>query len=77
MIPHRIPLAKVHAHLRFRSGELTLRRAVRVGAAQDFYRETIPDACRLITTVWIAGATYARGLAAGGHMQTLSEPCDA
>lgn len=77
MKPHRIPLSKVIARLRYRTGETVLRRAARISAAQDFGREVIPDSGRLITDVWLAGAAYARGMAGGGYAAALSEPCDA
>lgn len=77
MRTHRIPLAKVLARLRYRTGETVLRRAGRIAAAQEFGREAIPDPAKLITDVWLAGAAYARGIAAGGHIAAFSEPCDA
>lgn len=76
MKTHRIPLAKVLARLRYRTGETVLRRAASITAAQDFGREVIPDAGKLIIDVWLAGTAYARGIAAGGHTAALSEPCE-
>lgn len=77
MKPHRILLSSVLARLRYRTGETVLRRAARISAAQDLGREAIPDAGKLVTDVWLAGAAYARGIIAGGHTAALSEPCDA
>lgn len=77
MRTHRIPLAKVLARMRYRTGETVLRRAARIASAQELGREAIPDPGKLITDVWLAGAAYARGIAAGGYTAALSEPCDA
>lgn len=77
MTNHCIPLSKVRARMRYRTGETVLRRAARIAAAQEFGREAIPNPSKLITDVWLAGAAYARGIIAGGHTAALSEPCDA
>lgn len=74
MTDHRIPLHKVTAHLRFRTGLLTLRHAYTQAMAQELRAIAIEDPANMVQRVWAAGAAFARGVHDGGCDSALSEP---